>query len=194
MIIIGLYGDSRSGKDTIAKELASNYKFEWRSFANPLREILYNINPYLEEMGMYYQQAVDDYGLDFVKKNSQHSVDMMIALGQSVRDYIHEDAWIWDALSEPLPSRLVISDVRQPNEYQAIKELGGEIWKIIRPGTTKRGMDGLLDHLGFDVTIYNDSHSDALRSIIDREVSNALSTRWNRPWQDDRSDSLHDQR
>lgn len=169
-MIIGLYGDSRAGKDTIAGIISSRHNFEWRSFATPLRQTLYNINPFLEEMGMYYQTAVDDYGIDFVKKSSPHAVDMMIALGQSVRDLINEDAWVWGVFTDDLPARMVISDVRQPNEYTAITEEGGEVWHIVRPGTTRRAMDGLLDHLHFPVTIYNNGNSDDLRNIVNNEI------------------------
>lgn len=170
-MIIGLYGDSRAGKDTIAKILSENYQFEWRSFATPLRQTIYNINPFLKEMEMYYQDAVNDYGIDFVKKESPHAVDMMIALGQSVRDFINEDAWVWGVFTDDLPARMVISDVRQPNEYKAIIDEGGQVWHVIRPGTTRRGMDGLLDDFHFPVTIYNNGSSDDLRSIVDKEVN-----------------------
>lgn len=182
MIVVGLHGDSRAGKDTVAKEMALNHEFEWRSFANPLRQILLAINPMIDhdETGIEFhlKDAVDDYGWDWVKKYYPYSVEMMISLGQSVRDYIHEDAWIWNALAEPLPKRLVISDVRQPNEYEAIKALGGEIWKVVRPGTTKRGMDGLLDNREFDVTLYNNNNIDSFREAINREVTHALQDRW----------------
>ena|SRR5688572_5701715 len=177
MILVGLYGDSRSGKDTVARQFEADYEFEWRSFANALRQILLDINPTFDGMA-YLNELVRDYGWDGVKKHWPESVDMMIALGQSVRDNIHEDAWTWSVLSEPLPERLVISDVRQPNEYEKIKALGGEVWKIVRPGTTRRGMDGLLDHRFFDVVIYNNAGPDALRATVDREVSRALQDRW----------------
>lgn len=181
-MILGLYGDSRSGKDTTAHIMVDEFEFEWRSFAAPLREILFNINPYLIDWageGIRYQDAIRDYGLDDTKKNFPDSVDMMIALGQSVRDLIHEDAWIWSVMEEPLPKRMVISDVRQPNEYKAITDAGGEVWRIIRPGTVRRGMDGLLDDHFFPVTIYNDDGPDVLRNVVKREVELAWQDRWN---------------
>lgn len=177
-MIIGLYGDSRAGKDTVANEMALHYEFEWRSFANPLRQILLAINPMLDGSGHLLGEAVRDYGWDGTKKYYPQSVDMMIALGQSVRDYIHEDAWVWRVFEEPLPKNMVISDVRQPNEYNAIIYAGGEVWRIVRPGTTRRGMDGLLDDRFFSLTLYNTSTKDDLRNTVKREIENALQSRW----------------
>lgn len=178
-MIIGLYGDSRSGKDTIAK-LMVDHGFEWRSFAAPLREILLNINPLLEatdDDAIFLSEAVRDYGWDGVKKHYPYSVDMMIALGQSVRDLIHEDAWVWGVFTDPLPKNMVISDVRQPNEYEAIIDAGGEVWKVVRAGTTRRGMDGLLDSWEFPVVIHNNGSADDLKTTIDREISYVIQDR-----------------
>lgn len=193
-MIIGLYGDSRAGKDTTARIMQEEFSFEWRSFAAPLRQILYNINPYLSDWAgeaVRYQDAIRDFGLDGTKKYFPESVDMMIALGQSVRDLIHEDAWIWSVFTDPLPKNMVISDVRQPNEYEAIINAGGEVWRIIRPGTTRREMDGLLDDRHFAITLYNNTNQDDFRHTVILEVQDALQNRWNRSRPDDGASIIH---
>lgn len=190
-MIVGLYADSRAGKDTTARIMQEEKGFEWRSFAAPLRQILLNLNPTFDGL-VHLQELVRDYGWDGVKKHFPESVDMMIALGQSVRDLLHVDAWIWGVITDPLPPRMVISDVRQPNEYEAIINAGGEVWKIIRPGTTRRAMDGLLDHCDFAVTLYNNTTQDDFRSTVIREVDHAISNRWNRSGVDYRTSVIHD--
>lgn len=194
-MIIGLYGDSRSGKDTIAKILVEKFEFEWRAFATPLRQILSRINPYLVDWageGIRYNDAIEQFGLDGVKQHYPEAVEYMIALGQSVRDFISEDAWVWGVFNnQPLPENMVISDVRQPNEYEAIFDSGGEIWRVIRPGTVRRGMDGLLDDRPFNVTIYNNGDIDTLRTVIEREVQNAQD-RWFRSRFNDGISIIHD--
>lgn len=193
-MIIGLYGDSRSGKDTIAQILESK-GFEWRSFAATLRKLLERIDPWLidsEELGIKYEHAIREFGLDFVKKTWPESVEYMIRLGQGVRDIIHEDAWIWPVMRD-LPEKMVISDVRQPNEYETITQAGGEVWRVVRPGTIRRGMDGLLDDYHFPVTIHNSGSSDDLRDIINQEVENALQNRCSRSWSNDGTSVFHDQ-
>ena len=181
-MIVGLYGDSRAGKDTVARIMVEEFGAEWRSFAAPLRQILLNVNPYLRnEPGThptYLADEVEQHGWDWVKKNYPESVDWMIQLGQSVRDLIHVDAWIWSVLTDPLPRFMVISDVRQPNEYDAIRHAGGEVWRVIRPGTTRRGMDGLLDDRYFPVTLHNNTNRDDLRMVTFREVNRAIQDRW----------------
>lgn len=179
-MLIGLYGDSRSGKDTVAKILQEEHGFEWRSFAAPLREILLGVNPpvgnNVDGYDFTLKEAVENYGWDWVKKQYPYSVDMMIGLGQSVRDIIGIDTWLTPVLGAPgtkveLPERLVISDVRQPNEYERIHDLGGKVWKIIRPSnTTRRGMDGLLDDRLFSARLWNNSDIDDLKRIVSREV------------------------
>lgn len=165
-MLIGLHGLSRAGKDSVARILQDKHGYEWRQFAKNLRDILMEINPYLRD-GSRYKDVVEKLGLDLVKKAWPESVDMMIALGQGVRDLVHEDAWTWGPLMD-VPENLVISDVRQPNEAEKILDLGGQLWKIERPiGSQQRGMDGLLDHFAFDVTIYNTGTFKDLEDIVD---------------------------
>jgi len=62
-----------------------------------------------------------------------------------------------------------VSDIRQLNEFEAVKARGGEVWKINRPGVELRGMDGLLDHLEFDEYIDNDGTLEQLEAqVLDR--------------------------
>jgi hypothetical protein len=181
MPIVGLYGDSRSGKDTTAR-IMQEMGFEWRSFAAPLRQILYNIDPLIHNVDGdvlgQLQHHVDSFGWDWVKKYAPVVVDQMISLGQSVRDLIHEDAWIWGVIHDPLPKYMVISDVRQPNEYDAIINAGGEVWRIIRAGTTRRAMDGLLDDRYFHCDLYNNGSEDDFRLIVRSNVEYAIQNRW----------------
>lgn len=171
-MLIGLHGNSRVGKDSIACILQDKYDYEWRQFAKNLRLVLEAINPRLTQSpdgyaDRSYRHAIEELGLDETKKRWPQSVDMMIGLGQAVRDLVHEDAWTWGPLMD-VPENLVISDVRQPNEAEKILALGGQLWRVERPtGSEKRGMDGLLDHFAFDVTIYNTGTLEDLVDVVD---------------------------
>jgi hypothetical protein len=170
-VIVGLTGISRSGKDSVAKILVEHHGYEWRSFAGNLRQILLQINPWLinEHSQVRYADAVRNYGLDYVKKNYPESVEYMISLGQSVRDVLGEDSWVDTILPKQGELRykdLVISDVRQPNEYSRIKSYGGQVWRIIRKGTTPRGMDNLLDDHEFDATLFNNGTPEELKEMV----------------------------
>lgn len=165
-MLIGLYGPSRSGKDSIARILQDKYDYEWRQFAKNLRLVLEAINPYLDG-DLRYNDSITQLGLDRTKERFPECVDYMISLGQAVRDLVHEDAWTWGPLMD-VPENLVISDVRQPNEAEKILVLGGQLWRVRRPtGSQKRGMDGLLDHFAFDVCICNTGTLEDLVDVVD---------------------------
>lgn len=173
-MLIGLTGDSRSGKDSVAGILVTEFGYEQRNLATPIRKMLLDINPYLEDgcnLLYAYEQAAGDW--DYIKLHYPDSVDLMIGLGQAARDHIGEDVWL-TATMKNLPEKLVIADVRQPNEYRKIKELGGQIWHIRRPGTTRRGMDGLLDGYRFDATIDNIGTLSDLKGIVSAAVSSQI--------------------
>ena len=178
-MIIGLYGDSRAGKDTVARRIAHKHGYEWRSFAIILRELLYEINPIIggesdvneEVYYMRYQRAIQEYGLDGTKKLFPESVDLMIRLGQGARDILGEDVWASRVLEDlGGDEKVVISDVRQPNEYDGIIARGGQVWHIVKAGTTRKAMDGLLDDRHFHVVLHNNSSVDDLHDQVDREI------------------------
>lgn len=168
-IVVGLTGLSRCGKDTVASILVEELGFEQRIMAHPIRQMLLEINPiigYEDFSGpIYLQEEVLAQGWDKVKAMYPLSVEYMIRLGQSARDIIAPDVWLAPVIRD-LPPRLVISDIRQPNEYEAVKLVGGVVWKIQRQGTVARGMDSLLDDREFDAIINNNGTIDELKQSV----------------------------
>lgn len=169
MTLIGLYGDSRSGKDTVASILVKQLGFEQRNMANEIRNTLVAINPMLlateRVNSMPLEYAVYLFGWDVVKSEWPETVDWMINLGQHMRT-ISPRIWLDACLAIPY-KRLVIADVRQPNEYNEIIQRGGVVWNIKRPGTTPRGMDRLLEDRVFETVLYNNgSISDLAESVV----------------------------
>lgn len=66
---------------------------------------------------------------------------------------------------------LVADDCRFPNEADAIKDLGGEVWLIDRPGLTyngKHASEGGLVGYPFDRIIHNDGSLADLEAVITR--------------------------
>lgn len=167
--LLGLHGVSRSGKDTVAGILVELYGYEQKVLAAPLRAILLQINPMVVDInndrvtdGYHLAGLVDQFGWDKVKETWPETVEWMIRLGQAGRDLIEEDIWLRPVMKN-LKARTVISDVRQPNEVAAIRKMGGQLWRIVRPGVSARGMDSLLDDQEFDAVIYNNG------SLLDLE-------------------------
>lgn len=149
-MLLGLVGDSRSGKDTLAGIFVKSLKYEQRNLANPIRSTLMHI---FNSVRPDIVETVLTQGWDIAKAKHPESVTAMISLGQKMRD-INPDIWL-DACMKNEYTNLVVPDVRQPNEADYILSHGGELWKIERIGSKKLGMDGLLDEYEFAVTIQN---------------------------------------
>ena len=60
---------------------------------------------------------------------------------------------------------VVIDDLRFPNEYEMLKDIGACLVKITRPGYTKQHdhpSDGALDDYHFDIELVNDGTPEEL--------------------------------
>lgn len=194
--LIGLHGDTGTGKDETAKIL-KDYGFEQRAQAEAIREILLGLNPLIrinngKVYSLFHLYSVCDQNWDKVKAEASESIDLMIRLGQTCRNVLGIDIWLNTALPSQkaldMGRSFVISDVRQVNEFEAIKTRGGQVWKITRPSTAeggvrgaeRRDMDGLLDHLSFDHTIKNDGTLSELRIKVDHILAQERkNTKWN---------------
>lgn len=175
-MLIGLYGPSRAGKDSVAQILVDDFGYEQRAQAAAIRKILLGLDPIVEKdngqlIGMkeLFEECGENW--DRVKAVSRESVDYMIRLGQTCREVIGLDVWLNTAIPADSKEKIVISDVRQPNEYEAIKERGGKLWKIVRAGVEMRGMDGILDDRNFDATLYNHGSLLDLRGMVQATIA-----------------------
>ena len=115
---IALSGLKRSGKDTIGSYLIQNYSCKRFAFADEVKRLARELFP--EE---------------FVQNDKP--VDLLQWLGNTMRQR-NPDVWI-NRLStmiqltkDPVPN-LVVTDVRYPNEVQALKNLGFTIVKVQVP-------------------------------------------------------------
>lgn len=167
-MIVGLYGPSRAGKDTVALVLVRHHGFEQRNMATPIREVLVKINPPVElnEDGYtFLAEAVEELGWNGVKKWYPQTVEWMISLGQGMRD-VDPGIWLNACVGKPFTD-LVIADVRQPNEAEFILNQGGELWKVERAGSQIRGMDGILDDWDFAEHIDNNGTIEELVETVE---------------------------
>ncbi len=167
-LLVGLSGYAQSGKDTAARVLMEHFGFERRAFADKMRAFLYAVNPLvfndasdwsLGDEAVYVQDVVDKYGWDAAKVDFPEVRQLMQRLGtEAGREVLGENVWV-DATMAKVDGCTVFTDVRFPNEYDAIKAAGGEVWRIARPGTSAVNMhpsETALDAHTFDLTIHND--------------------------------------
>lgn len=166
---IGLSGYARSGKDTVAEILCLNYGFKRVSFALPIRDGIYTLNP-LVENNIRVSDLVDEYGWEVAKQNPEVR-RLLQWFGTEVgRDLYGENFWIEQAFKRAKEyERVVFADVRYPNEADAIKQAGGEVWRINRRNNSAvnaHESEYAMDNYLFKHVIYNDSTLDELAEEV----------------------------
>jgi hypothetical protein len=168
-LIIGLSGYSRAGKDTAAQALVDR---GWRraGYADKLRDFLYALDPLIP--GHYgagalrLRKLIDTTGWEYAKVTYPEVRALLQRAGtEAGRRVLGANVWV-DALfreHEDAPA-LVVSDVRFPNEAQALTDRGGILIRVDRPGVgPKRSANGAvhesevaLDDWPFDHRLTND--------------------------------------
>ena len=179
-MIIGINGYAGSGKDTVGEIIRMQQpkeNWEIKKFAGKLKEVASII------LGIPKTMFEDQ---EFKKKNlpqmwSDHGLPMTVRdflqrLGtDALRQGLHPNTWVnalmmeykevcfagkdsegADLFSYP---NWVITDCRFPNEAIAIKNAGGIIIKVNRPGVTAvnaHPSEVAVDHWHFDYVIEND--------------------------------------
>jgi hypothetical protein len=134
-MIIGLTGYAQSGKDTVAKVLVDHYGFKRVAFADPIRKLLYEMNPAVKDGDYRLQGVVDAYGWDVAKTAFPEVRRLLQDLGVGARKVFGEDFWVNRSLASILENeKTVITDVRFINEAEMVKHQSGQVWRIKRMG------------------------------------------------------------
>jgi hypothetical protein len=181
-MIIGLSGYAQTGKDTVAEHLTKHYGYKRVAFADPIRQALYKLDPKIridEMVGASLANAVDHMGWEEVKRLSSDARELLQRLGTEVgREMFGQDFWVDQAFRGVSRfNDIVITDVRFPNEYRAIKARDGIIIRIIKPGTAAvnyHASETALDNHSFDGTIVNDGSREDLYKKIDEIIKEYL--------------------
>lgn len=132
-MIIGFSGYAGAGKDSAAKVLIAK-GFEHRAFAGPLKELAILLNPMLEH-GVSLAQWLTAHSMEETKRNSPELRRYLQKLGVGVREIVGEDAWVDAAFKDiDVSQDTVFTDVRFPNELDAIELSGGTVFRVERVG------------------------------------------------------------
>lgn len=173
--IIGVIGVKRSGKDTIADYLVKYHGYTRYSFADPLKKAA------MEIFGFSYRQMWGDdidketqderwkisprralqlLGTELLQMDIQnHLNEGEFPFGRSI--WVHKfKLWYLDEIKLNKNLKVVISDVRFLHEEVVLNELGGTLYRVVRPSLNS--VDGhsseveqqmIKEH----ITILNDS-------------------------------------
>jgi hypothetical protein len=168
-MIIGLSGYAQSGKDTVAELLCLNYGFKRISFALPMRDAIYTLNPLVEDNHRIVD-LVDEYGWDVAKANPEVRRLLQVFGTEVGRNLFGETFWIDQAFKRAEEyERVVFSDVRFPNEATAIQQRGGDVWRINRHnhlGVNGHKSEHAMDNFMFKHVLYNDGTIDDLSDEV----------------------------
>ena len=170
-MIIGLTGYAQSGKDSVANILVSNYGYTRVAFADPIRELLYQMNPAVKDGGYRVQSTVDAYGWDVAKTAFPEVRNMLQNLGVGARKTFGDMFWVQQALRLiQFDGNYVITDVRYPNEAKAIREYdNAQIWRIKRSGiipVNAHASETAMDGENVDQIFVNNGTLDDLKILI----------------------------
>lgn len=195
--LIGLYSPVPGcGKDTMARHLAK-YGYANVKFAGPLKAmaaVLYRSLGYEEDalpemldgptrhlINLFPPETCmvpsESMGQVEVTKPAVTARDILLTLGTEWgRQQVNYHLWttcarrtIERSLRAGVP--VVVTDVRFPNEYKLIRELGGECWYVDRPQAPRPAKahpsDGALDGDWFELRLRNSSSILSLEAAID---------------------------
>jgi dephospho-CoA kinase len=168
-MIIGLSGYASAGKDTVSQILVDKFGYKRMAFADSIRDILYTLNP-LAQKGIYIKQLVDEYGWDIAKQDPEVR-RLLQVLGTEVgREFFGDDIWVDTLIAKIEPEdKVVITDVRFPNEAREINYLAGQIWRVNRNGieaVNEHVSETQMDNYDFDFVINNNGSLEDLEQYI----------------------------
>jgi hypothetical protein len=182
-LIIGLTGTKNSGKDTIGNYLANKYAFTKICFAEPLKkscQVIFGFTNY-QLNDVTAKEKIDPYWKYSPREILQKVGTELFRdkLGQMF-ELIGDDIWvkilhrkITDMINDGV-DRIVITDVRFPNEANYIKKQDGYIWKVtcsnVSPNKYSLHKSETNQSIIPDENINNDSTIKNLFSIIDKKM------------------------
>lgn len=173
-MIIGISGYARSGKNATAGMLVGLHGYEARAFAEPIKTALLTLNPILES-GFRLNELVKDYGWEVAKSKLEVRRLLQVFGTEIGRNMFGQDFWVDQAIKGlNSTDKIVFADCRFPNEADKIKQLGGDVWRITRPGVeaiNSHPSEHALDSWAFDRVITNDGDLQDLKFKVSVAVS-----------------------
>lgn len=195
MEIIALSGFARSGKDEAAKVLVERFGFVQVAFADKLREVLYALNPMVDydssgqgltSVPVLLQDVIDRHGWDGYKETmyGPEIRRLLQRLGtEAGRLTLWDTIWIDAALAGlDEDAKVVVSDARFFNEFDAVRARGGYVWRIDRPGVGPANdhpsETEAVEYDKFSLYLKNNGTLEEWRELVANEYSTGRYKEW----------------
>ena len=182
-ILIAICGFKGSGKSKVASRLEGQLQAQRIRFAGPLKDMLRVLGLTEQEIeGHLKEQPCEK----LCGRTPRHA---MITLGTEWgRDMIGPTIWshAWErraAWALAGGANVITEDLRFPNEYDAIRRLGGLVLRVVRPGAIGGEHESEAHAMSFsaDIQCYNDGNLEDLdywiTHILPGEITRALAAR-----------------
>lgn len=184
--LIGFTGWKQSGKNTAAQILIDRADFVPDAFADDMKAIVHDIegmwvrvpagvlskNParplYKPEQFLPYQEAVGRLGLDNAKELVPDVRRILQTFAtEAMRSRFGATVWSDRVLTRiaarrvmNTPKSTVVTDVRFPDEARALRDAGGLLLRVVRPGQTlpegAHASEAAIASLEVDAEVVND--------------------------------------
>lgn len=166
--IIALTGLMGRGKTTVLKILQEKYpNAEYIKFAEPLYKA---------------QEAVyKSLGIDFVE-GALKDRKLLQVLGTEWGRSVDENFWVskWQSRVEQSKAKIILTDdCRFLNEANAVKALGGEVWKVVGPArgefisNEKHASELEIDKITPTYRVFNEGNEYDLESSIQSIINHS---------------------
>lgn len=180
--LVGLSGYARSGKDTAAQALIE-LGYERRAFADKLKDLTAYLDPIVAGYivpgcdccggdEIVFERLSEDlaHGWESAKRTPEVR-ELLQRLGVGAREILGDSVWV-DAALDGLPDStklVVVTDVRFPNEANAIRAIGGVVYRVERAGVVAVNghiSETALDGYSFDGIIENNGTIEQLHATV----------------------------
>lgn len=196
--IIGITGYAQHGKDTVAAVLVRELGYSRIALGDKLKEAVHRLDPYIADDNV---DIVRDLQGGFVQLPARLSVLLEFCDPETVkalpevrrlyqlmgtevgRQLLGEDTWIGALGKEPgvygSTRKVVIPDIRFPNEAKWVRRMNGEIWKVERPGFTggipkTHESERLVSAISPDYVFLNADSRERLQDNVFRYLKNRI--------------------
>ncbi len=174
-MILGITGQKRSGKNTVAAFLAMQYGVGLIAFADPIKAALKSIFLWDDDFIEFHKEEVDPlWGISprqaMQNLGNEWGQRTLSSTFPRFNEVTYRSLWVNNCFErmkrDYYQGSWIITDVRYPQEVEAVRSAGGKIVKVIRSSnecTDTHESEGYIESIQADYEIHNDGTLDDLK-------------------------------